>query len=128
MFYEDLFDIEEEYDKPKRYNPPMGSIYEVQREKRFYKLYSAFMNCHVIMINNHMYEHILYPINSMKPGERILEVSYLDDIHFFDVESFMEAKTHSHHLVLKNTKNKEIKLLPTQLRSMVTDGKIDLGK
>ena len=43
-----------------------------------------------------MYDYDLYDIKKMKPSERILEVSYKDDIHFFDIESFMEAKLKDH--------------------------------
>jgi hypothetical protein len=129
MFYEDLFDIEDEYNSrlPGRYDPPMGSLYEVKKEKRFYKLYSAFMNCHAIIKDGRICEHTLNDIKSMSPSEKILEISYNDKTHFFDVESLMNAETRKHSLVLKDTKNKSVVITPTQLRSMITDGTIDLG-
>ena len=49
MFYEDLFDIEEEYtNKHKKYATGFSSIFELKREKKFYALYSAFnrMSCY----------------------------------------------------------------------------------
>lgn len=130
MFYEDLFDMEDEYNSrlPGRYDPPMGSLYEVKKEKRFYKLYSAFMTCHVIIKDNRIYEHKLNDIKSMNPNEKILEISYNDKTHFFDVESLMNAETKNHSLILKDNENELITLTPTQLRSMITDGTIDLGK
>ena len=58
----------------------------------------------------------------MKPSERILEVSYREKLHFFDIESFMEAKFKHTSIELKNTKNEDIELIPLQIRSMITDG------
>ena len=125
MFYEDLFDIEEEYvDKHKKYASGFNSIFELKREKKFYALYSAFIECHGLMIKNKMYEYELYDIKRMKPSERILEVSHKDDIHFFDIESFMECQIKDHSLLIKNTKHQDIELIPVQIRSMITDGTI----
>tara|TARA_B100000579_G_C22838644_1_gene860233 strand:+ start:2313 stop:2693 length:381 start_codon:yes stop_codon:yes gene_type:complete len=125
MFYEDLFDIEEDYkDRHRKYASGFSSIFELKQEKKFYALYSVFTECHTIMIEQHMYEYELYDIKSMKPTDRILEVSFLDDIHFFDIESFMEATINNHSLVLKNTKGDVVEMIPAQLRSMITDGRI----
>lgn len=125
MFYEDLFDIEEEdYNRQRKYASRFGSIFELKQEKKFYALYSVFTECHAIVINRHMYEYELYDIKGMKPTDRILEISFLDDIHFFDIESFMEANINNHSLVLKNTKGENVEMIPTQLRSMITDGSI----
>ena len=125
MFYEDLFDLEDEYvDKHKKYATGFSSIFELKREKKFYALYSAFSECHGIMINKKLYEYNLYDIRNMKPSERILEVSYRDKLHFFDIESFMEAKFKHTSIELKNTKNEDIELIPLQIRSMITDGRV----
>ena len=125
MFYEDLFDIEDDYeDRHRKYVSKFSSIFELKQEKKFYALYSMFTDCHTIVINRHMYEYELYDIKSMKPTDRILEMSFLDDLHFFDIESFMEAKINNHSLVLKNTKGERVEMIPAQLRSMITDGAI----
>ena len=125
MFYEDLFDLEDEYmDKHKKYASGFSSIFELKREKKFYALYSALIECHGIMIKNKMYEYDLYDIRRMKPSERILEVSHKDDIHFFDIESFMECQIKDHSLLIKNTKHEDVEITPVQIRSMITDGTI----
>jgi hypothetical protein len=125
MFYEDLFDIEEDYkDRHRKYASDFNSIFELKQEKKFYALYSVFTECHTIVVNSHMYEYEVYDIKSMKPTEKILEISFLDDVHSFDIESFMEAKLNNHSITLKNTRGEEVKLVPSQLRSMITDGAI----
>lgn len=125
MFYEDLFDIEEEQDdRYKKYASRFSSMFDLKKEKKFYGLYSAITECHVIMIKTRMYEHKLYDINSMKPSEKILEISHKDIVHIFNVESFMNAEIKNHSLVLTNTKKEKVEMIPTQLRSMITDGQI----
>ena len=52
----------------------------------------------------------------MKPSERILEVSHKDDIHFFDIESFMECQFKNNSLLIKNTKHEDVEIVPTQIR------------
>ena len=53
MFYEDLFDIEEEQDdRYKKYASRFSSMFDLKKEKKFYKLYSAITECHVIMIKH----------------------------------------------------------------------------
>ena len=55
MFYEDLFDIEEEQDdRYKKYASRFSSMFDLKKEKKFYRLYSAITECHVIMIKNQM--------------------------------------------------------------------------
>jgi hypothetical protein len=76
------------------------------------------------MIKNQMYEHKLYDIKSMKSSDRILEISYKNIIHFFDIDSLMNAEIKNHSLVLVNTKNEKVEMIPAQLRSMITDGRI----
>ena len=126
MFYEDLFEIDtEEEERYKKYASRFTSIFDLKKEKKFYRLYSAITECHVIMIKNQMYEHKLYDIKSMKSSDRILEISYKDIIHFFDVDSFMNAEVKNHSLVLVNTKNEKVEMIPAQLRSMITDGAIN---
>ena len=123
MFYEDLFEIDrEEEERYKKYASKFTSIFDLKKEKKFYKLYSAITECHVIMIKNQMYEHKLYDIKSMKSSDRILEISYKNIIHFFDIDSFMNATIKNHSLVLINTKNEKVEMIPAQLRSMITDG------
>ena len=125
MFYEDLFDIEEEYaDRHKKYASGFSSIFELKREKKFYALYSAFTECHAITINNKICNHTLLDIKSMKPSDRILEISIKDKLYFFDIESFMEAKLNNHSITLKNTKGNDIEIIPVQIRSMITDGRL----
>lgn len=125
MFYEDLFEIEEEHDEMyKKYASRFSSILELKKEKKFYRLYSAIADCHTIMIKNQMYEHKLYDIKSMNSSDRILEISYKNIIHFFDIDSFMNAEIKNYSLVLVNTKNEKVEIIPAQLRSMITDGKI----
>ena len=125
MFYEDLFDIEEEYiNRHKNYDSGFSSIFELKREKKFYALYSALTVCHGIMIENELCDYDLYDIKKMKPSERILEVSQSNSIHFFDIESLMDAKLNDHSFSISNTKNDNIDLIPVQIRSMITDGKI----
>lgn len=125
MFYEDLFDIEDEYtEKHKKYATGFSSIFELKREKKFYALYSALTQCHGIMVNDKIYKHELYDIKKMKPSERILELTHDDDIHFFDIESFMDSSLKDHSVIIKNTKNHLIEIIPVQIRSMITDGRI----
>lgn len=125
MFYEDLFDLEDELtDKHKKYASGFSSIFELKREKKFYALYSALTVCHGIMLKTKIYEHNLYDIRRMKPSERILEISHKEDIHFFDIESFMECQIKDHSLLIKNTKHEDVELIPVQIRSMITDGTI----
>ena len=125
MFYEDLFEIDrEEEERYKKYASRFTTIFDLKKEKKFCRLYSAITECHVIMIKNQMYEHKLYDIKSMKPTDRILEISYKNIIHFFDVDSFMNAECKNHSLVLTNTKNEKVEIIPAQLRSMITDGRI----
>jgi hypothetical protein len=125
MFYEELFDIEEEQDdRYKKYASRFSSMFDLKKEKKFYGLYSTLTECHVVMIKNKMYEHKLYDIKSMKQSDRILEISHKNIIHFFDIESLMNAEIKNHSLVLVNTKNKEVEITPAQLRSMITDGKV----
>jgi hypothetical protein len=126
MFYEELFELDDEYDtRSRKYTSGFSSISELKQEKKFYRLYSAITECHVIMIKKQMYEHKLYDIKSMKPSDRILEISYKSIVHFFDVESFMNAEVKNHSLVLVNTKNKKVEIIPAQLRSMINDGRIN---
>ena len=126
MFYEDLIDIEENYkDRQRKYTSEFSSIFELKQEKKFYAIYSVFTECHTIVINRHMYEYEVYDIKSMNPSDKILEISFLDDVHSFDIESFVEAKLNNHSVTLKNTEGEEVKLVPAQLRSMITDGRID---
>ena len=125
MFYEDLFDLDKEEDERyKKYASRFTSIFDLKKEKKFYKLYSGITECHVIMVKNKMYEHKLYDIKSMKLSDRILEISYENIIHFFDIESFMNAEIKNHSLVLVNTKKEKVEMVPAQLRSMITDGRI----
>ena len=125
MFYEDLFDIEDEYkDRHRKLTSEFNSIFELKQEKKFYALYSVFTECHTIVMNSHMYEFEVYDIKGMDPTEKILEISFLDDVHSFNIESFMEAKLNNHSIALKNTKGEDVKLVPSQLRSMITDGAI----
>jgi hypothetical protein len=126
MFYEELFELDDEYDtRSRKYTSGFSAISELKQEKKFYRLYSAITECHVIMIKNQMYEHKLYDIKSMKPSDRILEISYKNIIHFFDIDSFMNAEVKNHSLVLVNTKNKKVEIIPAQLRSMINDGRIN---
>jgi hypothetical protein len=60
----------------------------------------------------------------MKPSERMLELSHEDIIHFFDVNSFMEASIKNNSLLLKNTKEVDVEIIPAQIRSMINDGEI----
>ena len=123
MFYEDLFDIEEEQDdRYKKYASRFSSMFDLKKEKKFYGLYSVITECHAIMIKAQMYEHKLYDIKSMKPTDRILEISRKNIIHFFDIDSLMNAEIKNHSLVLVNTKNEKEEMIPAQLRSMITDG------
>jgi hypothetical protein len=125
MFYEDLFELEDEYiEKHNKYTSGFSSIFELKREKKFYALYSALTTCHGIMIGKTLCNYNLCDIKKMKPSERILEVSYSDIIHFFDIESLMDAKLNDHSFSINNTKNEKIDLIPVQIRSMITDGKI----
>lgn len=119
MFYEDPTLTEEEYEHRLVYD---------KKEKKFYKLYSALMKCHAIIINGQLYECELHDIEGMNPTKTILEISFLDDEHTFDIESLMEADIHNHSLVLKNTNGVTVELIPSQLRSMITDGTISLGR
>ena len=47
-----------------------------------------------------------------------------ENIHFFDIESFMECQIKDHSLLIKNTKHEDVELIPVQIRSMITDGTI----
>ena len=108
MFYEDLFDIDTEEEEDTKSTHLGLLLYLIlKKRKKFYKLYSAITECHVIMIKNQMYEHKLYDIKSMKSSERILEISYKNIIHFFDIDSFMNAEVKNHSLILVNTKNEK---------------------
>jgi hypothetical protein len=123
MFYEDLFDIDElEDDRYKKYASRFTSIFDLKKEKKFYRLYSAITECHAIVIKNQMYEHTLYDINSMEPSNKILKISHNNSVHFFDIDSFMNAEIKNHSILLVNEKNDKVEIIPTQLRSMITDG------
>jgi len=125
MFYDDLFDIEDEYvDKHKKYASRFNSVFELKREKKFYALYSALTECHAVTINNKICNHALLDIVSMKPSQRILEITINDKLYFFDIESFMEANLNNHSITLKNTKGDDIEIIPVQIRSMITNGRI----
>ena len=69
MFYEELFELDDEYDtRSRKYTSGFSAISELKQEKKFYRLYSAITECHVIMIKNQMYEHMQFPHQSMVPS------------------------------------------------------------
>jgi hypothetical protein len=87
-------------------------------------MYSAITECHAITIDNKICNHTLLDIKSMKPSDRILEISIKDKLYFFDIESFMEANLNNHSITLKNTKGNDMEIIPVQIRSMITDGRL----
>ncbi len=117
MLYGDIFELDED----------VNSVL-CSGERKFYKLYSALMQCHAIVKDKHLYEHTLHDIQTMRNTERILEISYLDVVHIFTVESLMNSTIKRNSIVMEDTEENSVEIIPTQLRSMITDGTIDPGK
>ena len=55
MLYGDIFELDEDV------NPVL-----CENESKFYKLYSALMQCHAIVKDKHLYEHTLHDIQTQK--------------------------------------------------------------
>ena len=109
-------------DKLIRMSLPRGD------ESKFFKLYNVFSMCHLIQLNGNFVNYNLHDIGVIVAGSPILEISDMGDdtkkLHVFDIGSFFNAKVNNHSVVLKNQKNKLVKLIPCQLRSMISNGKI----
>ena len=60
MMFGDIFDeMDCENYPPGRYDTYLGSSRSMKKEKRFYYVYSALMQCHAIIRNGVMYKHTL---------------------------------------------------------------------
>ena len=128
--YGDLFDLgEDDQTQGSDYTDNLfESMHGMKRDKRFYKMYASLMHCHLMQLDGKFVNFKLKDISTMKPTDRILDVIVDDDtIHVFTVESFQNAKFKNHSIVLENQKKKKIELIPCQLRSMVTDGRVTAG-
>ena len=108
MFYEDLFDIEEEQeDRYKKYASRFSSIFDLKKEKKFYKLYSVFTECHLVLVKNKVFDKKLYDIKRMKPQERILELSNSNELHIFNIDNLMNSEFKNNSIIITNTKNEK---------------------
>lgn len=128
--YGDIFDLEEEdQNYGSNYSDNLfGPMYGMKQDKRFYKIYSALMSCHLMQLNGEFVNFKLRDISAMNPTDRILDVVIDDDtIHVFTVESLQNVKFKNHSIILENQKKEKIELIPCQLRSMVTDGRVTAG-
>jgi hypothetical protein len=130
MNYGDIFGLDEdEIDHSADYtNNLFGSMHGMKRDKRFYKMYASLMQCHLIQLNGKFVNFKLRDISTMKSTDRILDIVVDDDtVHVFNVESFQNVKFKNHSIVLENQKEEKIELIPCQLRSMVTNGRVSTG-
>jgi hypothetical protein len=129
MNFGDIFGLDEdEIEYGADYDNWIESKYGMKRDKRFYKMYASLTQCHLMQLNGKFVNFKLKDISTMKPTDRILDVVVDDDtIHVFTVESFQNAKFKNHSIVLENQKKEKIELIPCQLRSMVTDGRVTTG-
>ena len=130
MNFGDIFGLDEdEIDQGADYtNNLFGSMHGMKRDKRFYKMYVSLMQCHLMQLNGKFVIFKLMDISTMKPTDRILDVIVDDDtIHVFTVESLQNVKFKNHSVILENQKKEKIELIPCQLRSMVTDGRVTPG-
>ena len=128
--YGDLFDLgDDDQTQGSDYTENLfGSMCEMKREKRFYKMYASLMHCHLMQLDGKFVNFKLKDISTMEPTDRILDVIVDDDtIHVFTVESLQNVKFKNHSVILENRKKKKIELIPCQLRSMVTDGRVTAG-
>ena len=127
MMFGDLYDFGE--DEPgSRSGGPFDDIHNMAEDKRFYKMYSALMSCHLMQLNGKFVKFKLKDISTMNPTERILDVIVNEDlIHVFTVKNLQNVKFKNHSVILENQKKEKIELIPCQLRSMVTDGKVTAG-
>jgi hypothetical protein len=128
--YGDLFDLDEEDQNcgldysDNIFGTPRG----MKRDKRFYKIYSALMGCHLMQLGGKFVNFELRDISTMNSADRILDVIVDEDtIHVFTVESLQNVKFKNHSIVLENQNQEKIELLPCQLRSMITDGRVTTG-
>ena len=128
MLFGDIFDDtlnsdERPEDKLIRMSLPRGD------ESKFFKLYNVFSMCHLVQLNGKFVNYNLHDIKVLKETTRILDISDMEDdtntLHVFDIRSFFDAKIENHSVVLKNQKKKPVKLIPCQLRSMISNGKIE---
>lgn len=130
MLFGDLFELEDELERDKHrygkdnFNSTLYKVDDTKSDIKFYMIYQAFLECHLVMKNNNVCEHKLYDLTSMKPTNRILEITENGDTEFFNIESFMDASVNKNSFRINNTTGKEVNLIPCQLRSMITDGKV----
>jgi hypothetical protein len=118
--FDDTLDSASAEDKLIRMALPRGD------EPKFFKLYNVFSMCHLVQLNGKFVKYNLHDIGTIKETTRILDMK--DDtntLHVFDIRSFFDAKIENHSVVLKNQKKKSVKLIPCQLRSMISNGKIE---
>jgi hypothetical protein len=130
MMFGDIYDLDDDEQKyGSDYTDNLfGSVHERKSDKRFYKIYASLMHCHLMQLNNKFVDFKLKDISTMKPTDRILDVIVDDDtIHVFTVESLQNVKFKNHSVILENQMKEKIELIPCQLRSMVTDGRVTTG-
>ena len=96
----------------------------LKKKKKFYALYSVFTECHLVLVKNKVFDKKLYDIKSMKPQERILELSNSNELHIFNIDNLMNSEFKNNSIIITNSKMKKVEIVPTQLRSMINDGRI----
>ena len=68
MFYEDLFDLAEEIEykdsNPYKYDDRFSRARLVGDEKKFFCIYSALTDCHIIVVDNKIYDYKLHDIKN----------------------------------------------------------------
>lgn len=128
MLFGDIFD--DTLDSDESSGPPMYRMgFPKKKESKFFKLYNVFSMCHLVQLNGSFVNYKLHDIGIIKESARILDISDIDDdtntLHMFDIGSFFDARVNNHSVVLENQKKEFIKLIPCQLRSMISNGKIE---
>jgi hypothetical protein len=128
MLFGDIFD--DTLDSDESSGPPMYSMgFPKKKESKFFKLYNVFSTCHLVQLDGSFVNYKLHDIDLIKESTRILDISELanesNTLHVFDIGSFFNAKINNHSVVLVNQKKESVKLIPCQLRSMISNGKIE---
>ena len=128
MLFGDIFD--DTLDSDESSGPTMYRMgFPKKNEPKFFKLYNVFSSCHLVQLNGNFVNYNLHDIGAIKETTRILDISDMEDdtntLHVFDIGSFFDAKVKNHSVVLKNQKKELVELIPCQLRSMISNGKIE---
>lgn len=85
MLFGDLFELEDELERDKHrygkdnFNSTLYKVDDTKSDIKFYMIYQAFLECHLVMKNNNVCEHKLYDLTNMKPSNRILQITENDN-------------------------------------------------